>query len=181
MASVMSGTSRFTAARTVQGRVLPSPGTQTEEFIDRTLSGCNRFTGRSPRLSSVTPDGDRGPIHRPDRQGHTFRSRRRTPSRPGHPGRGHLDPDGAPALTPPRDPRIVGHRGAGIHLARPGDVGAIYPPSAVVACPSPPRSPGPAPTSTPRRSLTWPSRTHRRPRAGLPPQRRRGTTVLSSW
>ena len=41
-------------------------------------------------------------------------------------------------LTPQRAPRVVGHHGAGLRLpAHSGDAGANYPPSTVVACPSP--------------------------------------------
>jgi hypothetical protein len=183
MASVIGGTSHIDVARTVPGSVVLSLNTQLEEFIDRTLSGCNCFTGRSPALSSVTPDGDRGSAHGPHRRGLTFRSRCRTPSRPGLPGRGHLDPTGA--LTPPRVPRIVGHHGAGPRLpACPGDVGATYPPSAAVACPSHKHTqtytPVPAAFGAPRRSLTWPSRTYRRPRAGPLSPGLHGTTGPSS-
>ncbi len=170
--------------RTVRWSVLLAPGAQTEEFILRTLSGCNAFTARSPRLSSVTADGDCGTAHGPRRRGLTFRSRRRTPSRPGQPGRGHLDP-AARALTPPRAHRIVGHHGAGLRLpARPGDVGAIYPPSAAVACPSPHhhrrrRVPPSVPrlTTLPDVAIANVTATSGR----TPPTVPRGTTGPSSW
>jgi hypothetical protein len=159
-------------------------GTQLEEFIFSTLDCCNRFTARSPRLSSVSADGDRGSAHASRRQGPPFRSRRRAPpSRPGHPGRGHLDPYRAVgARTPFRAHRVVGHHGAGLRLpARPGDVGAIYPPSAVVACPSY----SPFHTTVPLRrclipSRAWRSQTHRRPRPGPHSTGRHAITAPSS-